>query len=40
MGQKYPLSTRWVKNIVAIILIYGPRAIFPLFCDHQDTEYE
>ena len=26
------------ENIVVIIHIYGAKTIFPLFCDHQDTE--
>ena len=29
-----------IENIVAIIHIYGARAIFLLFCDHEDTESE
>ena len=37
MGQQYPYSTIWEKNIVGIVRIYGARAIFLLFCDHQDT---
>ena len=28
------------ENVVAIIHIYGDRAIFLLFCYRQDTEYE
>ena len=28
------------ENIVKIIYIYGSRAIFILFYDDQDTEYE
>ena len=40
MGKWYLHSTRWVKNIVTIIHIHGVRAIFLLFCDHQDTESE
>ena len=28
------------ENIVVIIHIYGDTAILPLFCNHQDTEYE
>ena len=40
MGQWYPYSTILEQNIVAIIHIYGARAISPLFCDNQDTEYE
>ena len=40
MGQLYPCSTIWDKDIVAILNIYGSRAIFLLFCDHQDNESE
>ena len=40
MGQLYPYSTKWVKNIVVIIHIYGATAILLLFCYHQDTEPE
>ena len=40
MGQQYPYSTIWEKNIVGIVRIYGARAIFLLFCDSQDTESE
>ena len=39
MGQKYPYSTRWEQNIVAILHIYGARKFFRLFCYHQDTEF-
>ena len=38
MGKLFSYSTRWEKNTVATIHIYGARAIFLLFCDHQDTE--
>ena len=38
--QQYPYPTRWEKNILAIIYSYGARAIFPLFYNNQDTEYE
>ena len=31
MGQQYLYSTKWEKNIVPIIYIYGARAIFLLF---------
>ena len=31
MEQQYTYYTRWVKNIVAIIHIYGATAIFTLF---------
>ena len=40
MGQQYTYSTRWEQNIMAIIHIYVPKAIFLLFYDNQDTEYE
>ena len=40
MGQLYPYYTRWEKNIVVVICIYGARAIFLLLFDHQDTESE
>ena len=40
MGQCYSYSTTWVKSIVAIIHIYGPGSISPLFCNHRDTEPE
>ena len=39
-GQRYIYSTRWVKNIVAILHIYGARAIFLLLCNHQDNASE
>ena len=40
MGQPYTYSTRWVKNIVIVIHIYGALTIFLLFCDQQDTGSE
>ena len=40
MGQLHPYSTIWEKNRVAILHIYGARAILLLFCDLQDTEFE
>ena len=40
MGQRYPYSTKWMKNIMVIVQIYGARSVFLLFCDHQDTESE
>ena len=40
IGQLYPYSTIWEKNVVVILHIYGEIAIFLLFCDHQDTESE
>ena len=36
--QQYPYSTRWENFFVVILHIYGDRAIFLIFCDHQDTE--
>ena len=40
MGQQYPYSIKWVKTVVVILHIYGARAIFLLFCNHQETESE
>ena len=40
MGQQYPYSTIWEKNIVVIIHIYGARAIYLLFCDYQEIAPE
>ena len=40
MVQRYTYYKKWEQNIVSIIHIYGARAIFLLFCDHQDTESE
>ena len=40
MGKLYPSFSRRDKNIVAILHIYWVQAIFLLFCDHQDTEFE
>ena len=40
MGEQYPYYKRRDKNIVVVLHIYGTSAIFLLFCDHQDTEYE
>ena len=40
IGQRYPYSTRKEINIVYIIYIYRARAIFLIFCVHQDTESE
>ena len=40
MEHKDLHSTIGDKNIVVTLNIYGARAIFLLFCDHQDTEYE
>ena len=39
MGQQYIYHTIWEK-IVAILHIYGARAIFLLFGDHQDSGSE
>ena len=36
--QQYPHCTIWEKHIVAIIHIYGYRAIFLLLYDNLDTE--
>ena len=36
----YTLHNMGAKNIALLIHIYGAKAIFFLFCDHQDTEYE
>ena len=38
--KRYAYSTRWWKNILAIVHIYGAWAISLLFCNHQDTESE
>ena len=40
MGQQYPSSTIWEREVVVILNIYGAKANFLLFCDHQDTESE
>ena len=40
MGQQYPSSTIWEREVVVILNIYGARSIFLIFCDLQDTEYE
>ena len=40
MGQLYIYSTRWEENILVILPIYGDRAIFLLFCNHQESESE
>ena len=40
MGQRYPDNTVWEKNIVAILRIYGDRAIVLLFNDDQGTGYQ
>ena len=40
MGQQYTYSTRWEKNIVEILHIYGAGFILLLIYDHQDTESE
>ena len=38
MGKRYTYSTRWEQNIVVFFHIYGARAIFLIFCDHQDND--
>ena len=40
MGQRYPQYTIWEKNIIVILHIYGDRAIYLFFYNHQDTESE
>ena len=40
MGQWYPYSKKWEKNVVAIIHIYEARGILLLFYDDQDTASE
>ena len=40
MGKLYQYPTRWENNIVAMIHIYGVRAVILLFLDNQDTESE
>ena len=40
MRQRYPYTTRWVKNIVVIPIIYGFKVVILIFYYHQDTEYE
>ena len=40
MVQQYPYPKRWEQNSVAIIHIYGARAILLLFYDNQETESE
>ena len=40
MGQQYPYSKIWVKNIVVILHNYGARGILLIFCDLPDTESE
>ena len=40
MGKLYPNYTRWLKKLVVVLHIHGPRAIFILFCNYHDTESE
>ena len=40
MKQQYPHPTRWEKMMLEILYVYGARAIFLLFCYHQDTKSE
>ena len=40
MGQPNKYSTLWGGGIVAIIRIYGARAIFWLFYNNPDTKSE
>ena len=40
VGKLYSYSTKWEKNIVETLHIYGASAFSVLFCDNQDTESE
>ena len=40
MVKLHSYSTKWEKNTVAILHIYGATAIFLLFYDDHDTESE
>ena len=40
MGQRYPYYTIWKQIIVVTLHTYGARAVFLLFCNHQDNDYE
>ena len=40
IGQLYSYSTKWDKNVVVILCIYGDIPILLIICDHQDTESE
>ena len=36
--QQYPYPKIWKETVMAIIHVYGDRAIFLLICDHQGTK--
>ena len=38
MGKLYPNSTRWKKNIVVFLHLFGARSNLSLFYDHRDNE--
>ena len=40
MGKKYQYFTIWETNIEPIIHIYGSRAIFLIFIDNYDINYD
>ena len=40
MGQQYPHPKRREKDMLASNHSFGPRALFLLFYDNRDTEYE
>ena len=40
MEKLYLYSSKWQKQFEIIIHIYGDRAIYLLFYDDQDTEFE
>ena len=39
-GTNISILYKMGENIVVVLHIYGTRAIFLIFCDHQDTELE
>ena len=40
MGQRYIHSKIWEENVVAILHLYGAKAISLILRDHQETESE
>ena len=40
MGKLYPNYTGWLKKLVVVLHIHGPRAIFILFCNYRVSESE
>ena len=40
MGERYLYPIVWEQNIVAIVHIYGARAVLLLFLDYRYTESE